>query len=215
MKQLTRDAFWLTSSVGAHCYWLDAGDRVAIIDPGMKGGLNPVARELRAAGRSPYEVTDILLTHYDIDHTGAAAEWQRRTGARAWIGAADAAILTGAVPPPATPFRQFMSMFTPVELPGKLQLIEGDTELWPGLIALHRAGDRLALTSDCFYTVDPLTSLYGPPRVPLAAFNQDTERARASIRKLAALAPASAWPGHAEPLRGDVEDALETAAATT
>ena len=140
MKQLTRDAFWLTSSVGAHCYWLDAGDRVAIIDPGMKGGLNPVARELRAAGRSPYEVTDILLTHYDIDHTGAAAEWQRRTGARTWIGAADAAILTGAVPPPATPFRQFMSMFTPVELPGKLQLIEGDTELWPGLIALHTPG---------------------------------------------------------------------------
>ena len=85
----------------------------------------------------------------------------------------------------------------------------------PGLIALHRAGDRLALTSDCFYTLDPLTSLYGPPRVPLAAFNQDTERARASIRKLAALAPASAWPGHAEPLRGDVADALETAAATT
>ena len=140
MKQLTRDAFWLTSSVGAHCYWLDAGDRVAIIDPGMKGGLNPVARELRAAGRSPYEVTDILLTHYDIDHTGAAAEWQRRTGARTWIGAADAAILTGAVPPPATPFRQFLSMFTPVELPGKLQLIEGDTELWPGLIALHTHG---------------------------------------------------------------------------
>ena len=51
----------------------------------MKPGLNRVARELRAAGRSPYEVTDILLTHYDIDHTGAAAEWQRRTGARTWL----------------------------------------------------------------------------------------------------------------------------------
>ena len=99
MQQLTQHAFWLTSAVGAHCYWLDAGDRVAIIDPGMKAGLNRVARELRQAGRSPYEVTDILLTHYDIDHTGAAAEWQRRTGARAWLGAADAAILTGAVPP--------------------------------------------------------------------------------------------------------------------
>ena len=85
----------------------------------------------------------------------------------------------------------------------------------PGLIGLWRAADRLALTSDCFYTVDPLTSIYGAPRVPLAAFNQDTERARASIVKLAALAPAAAWPGHAEPLRGDVAAALETAAATT
>ena len=84
----------------------------------------------------------------------------------------------------------------------------------PGLIALWRGDDRLALTSDCFYTVDPLTSAYGAPRVPLAAFNQDTEGARAAIGKLAALAPASAWPGHAEPLRGDVAAALETAAAT-
>ena len=42
------------------------------------------------------------------------------------------------------------------------------------------------------------------PRVPHAAFNQDTEQARASIRKLAALEPAAAWPGHADPLRGDV-----------
>ncbi len=140
MKQLTDHAFWLTGAVGAHCYWLDAGDRVAIIDPGMRPGLNPVARELRAAGRSPYEVTDILLTHYDLDHSAAAAQWQRRTGARTWIGAEDAAILTGAVPPPATPFRQFTAAITRVELPGNLHLIDGDTELWPGLAALHTPG---------------------------------------------------------------------------
>lgn len=85
----------------------------------------------------------------------------------------------------------------------------------PGMIALLRAGDGLALTSDCFYTIDPQTAIPGRSRVPLAAFNQDTEQARASIRKLAQLAPAAAWPGHGEPLRGDVADALETAAATT
>jgi glyoxylase-like metal-dependent hydrolase (beta-lactamase superfamily II) len=140
MKQLTKNTYWLTEAVGAHCYWLDDGERVAIIDPGMKGGLNKVARELRAAGRSPYEVTDILLTHYDIDHTGAAAEWQRRTGARTWIGSQDAAILTGAVPPPATFFRQFTGALVHVELPGNVQLIEGDTELWSGLTALHTPG---------------------------------------------------------------------------
>jgi len=139
MKQLTEQVAWLESSVGARCYWLDAGDRVAIIDPGMKGGLNPVARELRASGRSPYEVTDILLTHYDVDHTGSAAEWQRRTGARTWIGAADAAIITGAVPP-ATGFRQLTFRLGRVELPGNLHLIDGDAELWPGLVALHTPG---------------------------------------------------------------------------
>ncbi len=87
----------------------------------------------------------------------------------------------------------------------------------PGLIALWRESDRLALVSDTFYTLHPesYTSKFGPPRVPHPAFNLDTEQARESIRKLAALEPASAWPGHADPLTGDVRAQLERAAATT
>jgi glyoxylase-like metal-dependent hydrolase (beta-lactamase superfamily II) len=85
----------------------------------------------------------------------------------------------------------------------------------PGLIGLWRASDRLALVSDCFYTLDPQTGLHGHPRVPHRAFNWDTEIARASIRKLAALEPATAWAGHADPLTGDVRGQLERAAATT
>ena len=37
------------------------------------------------------------------------------------------------------------------------------------------------------------------PRCPRRLYNFDTEQARASIRKLAALEPAAAWPGHAKP----------------
>jgi glyoxylase-like metal-dependent hydrolase (beta-lactamase superfamily II) len=82
-------------------------------------------------------------------------------------------------------------------------------------IALWHESDRLALTSDCFHPADPQTGRDGAPRVPPAAFNLDTEQARASLRKLAALEPATAWPGHADPLRGDVRGQLERAAATT
>ena len=39
---------------------------------------------------------------------------------------------------------------------------------------------------------------------PSAIYNYDTEQARASMRKLAALEPAAAWPGHAKPATGDV-----------
>jgi glyoxylase-like metal-dependent hydrolase (beta-lactamase superfamily II) len=85
----------------------------------------------------------------------------------------------------------------------------------PGLIGLYRESDRLALTSDCFYTLDPQTGRPGHPRLPHRAFNQDSEQARASIRKLAEMEPAAAWPGHAEPLTGDVRGALERAAANT
>jgi ketosteroid isomerase-like protein len=82
----------------------------------------------------------------------------------------------------------------------------------PGMIALWRESDRLALTSDCFYTLDVETSRTGPPRVPHAAYNQDSEQARASVRKVAALEPAAAWPGHADPVNGDVRAQLEAAA---
>jgi len=83
----------------------------------------------------------------------------------------------------------------------------------PGLIGLFREGDRLALTSDCFYVVDPETSRKVPPGPPHEAFNEDTEQVRASMRKLAALEPSAAWPAHGDPLTGDVRGQLERAAA--
>ncbi len=81
----------------------------------------------------------------------------------------------------------------------------------PGMIALWRESDRLALSSDCFYTLD----MWGrdcPPRLPERIYNFDTEQARASLRKLAALEPAAAWAGHAKPVTGDVRGQLERAA---
>ena len=85
----------------------------------------------------------------------------------------------------------------------------------PGQIALWRESDRIVLTADCFYTVDPGTGRHGHARVPMAAVNHDTEQARASIRKIAALEPSAAWPGHADPVTGDVRAQLEQAAAET
>jgi hypothetical protein len=65
--------------------------------------------------------------------------------------------------------------------------------------------------SDLVYTID----MFGRSRaakLPEAMFNYDIEQARASIRKLAALEPAAAWPGHAKPATGDVRSQLERAA---
>ncbi|MGI8557319.1 MAG: ester cyclase [Solirubrobacteraceae bacterium] len=88
-----------------------------------------------------------------------------------------------------------------VELPGHA----------PGLIGLWREEDRLALVSDCFYTLD-MWGRDSAPHTPMATYNFDTPQAQASIRKLAAMEPAEAWPGHAKPLRGDVRAQLERAA---
>lgn len=81
----------------------------------------------------------------------------------------------------------------------------------PGMIALFRERDRLALTSDAFYLMDVETARPTPPRVPHAAFTPDVEQARASVRKLAELRPEVCWPGHVGPLTGDVPGLLLTA----
>jgi glyoxylase-like metal-dependent hydrolase (beta-lactamase superfamily II) len=91
--------------------------------------------------------------------------------------------------------------FRVIELPGHA----------PGQIGLWRESDRLALCSDCFYTVDML-GRDCPPHLPDRVYNFDTDQALASMRKLASLEPAAAWAGHAKPLTGDVRGQLERAA---
>jgi glyoxylase-like metal-dependent hydrolase (beta-lactamase superfamily II) len=80
----------------------------------------------------------------------------------------------------------------------------------PGLIALWREADRLALCGDAF-TVDA----DGVPAMSKAVYTRDDAAARESLRKLAALEPAAAWPAHGPPLRADVRAALEAAALST
>ena len=99
---------------------------------------------------------------------------------------------------------QEVAGFKVVDLPGHA----------PGLIGLYRESDRLALVSDLIYTLDPQTGIKGRARLPHPAFDLDTELARASIRKLAAISPSVVWSGHGDPVRGDVSAQLETAATS-
>lgn len=94
--------------------------------------------------------------------------------------------------------------FTVIELPGHA----------PGQIGLFREEDGLALVSDTLLAVSPQTGLSQAPAPPPPAFNQDTEQARASIRKLAELSPQAVWIGHGRAIVGDdVEHRLRQAAA--
>lgn len=206
MQQISGNAYWMRSAVGARCYWLDGpGKRRAIIDPGTRFGLNRVARELGNAGRSPGEVTDILLTHYDFDHTAAAAEWQRRTGARVWLGAPDAAILGRTAPAPDTPLRRTLARFGLPELPAELHLLEAETEIWDGLIALptpgHTPGHFSFLAGQVVFVGDAGAAVKGllkPTPAPLMSDLQQGEQSLARLRKLQVE-----WYccGHTDPVR--------------
>jgi hydroxyacylglutathione hydrolase len=84
----------------------------------------------------------------------------------------------------------------------------------PGLIVLFREEDRLALVTDLIYTID-MNGRHDDPHLPNSFYNWDTDKARESVRKVAALEPSSAWPGHGNPLVGDVGAQLRHVADAT
>jgi hydroxyacylglutathione hydrolase len=209
-------------------YFVRDGDGVLLFDAGISAMTGPVAR----AGASLGGITRVVLGHGHADHRGVAPGLGVPTfchpdevadaegdGGRHYF---DLSLLA---PHGRVVLGALLGVWDggPVTIAGTVS--EGDDVAGfevvhlpghaPGLIGLWRASDRLALVSDTFYTLDPQTGLHGHARVPHSAFNWNTEAARASIRKLAALQPATAWAGHANPLRGDVRGALEKAAETT
>ncbi len=209
-------------------YLVRDGDGVMLFDAGVRSMTNQVA----AAGAQLGGITRVLLGHSHADHRGVApglgvpvlCHADERADAEG-DGGAHYFKLEELNPLGKLLLPRLLASWDggPVTISETVQ--EGDEIAGfevvhlpghaPGLIGLWRASDRFALVSDCFYTLDPQTGLKGAPRTPHRAFNWDTDQARASMRKLAALEPATAWPGHTEPLRGDVKRQLETAAATT
>jgi glyoxylase-like metal-dependent hydrolase (beta-lactamase superfamily II) len=84
----------------------------------------------------------------------------------------------------------------------------------PGQVGLWRELDRLAIVSDAVFVWNPF-SILGLPRqvrLPPPAIRPDDAAARASVRRIAALDPATVWLGHYGPVTGDVRGQLERAA---
>jgi hydroxyacylglutathione hydrolase len=227
--RLVAEGVWVVQGQPGRCnvYLLEDEDGVTLFDAGAR----TMTRAVASAGAKLGGVRRIVLGHGHTDHRGTAPalgvpvlchpneveDAEGTGGFRYWP-----ADLAG-VPPVARQLQKLLHRYAwdggPVQISGTVK--EGDEVASfrvidlpghaPGQIGLWRESDRLALTSDCFYTID----MWGrdvAPRIPFATYNYDTDQARASMRKLAALEPAAAWPGHAKPATGDVRGQLERAA---
>ncbi len=227
--ELVAEGVWVVQGQPGRCnvYLIEDEGGLTMFDAGAR----TMVRAVAAAGARLGGIRRIVLGHGHTDHRGTAPalgvpvfchpeevqDAEGSGGFRYWPEG-----LAG-LPTPHRQIQRVLHRFAwdggPVKIAGTLT--EGDEvadfrviELpghAPGLIGLWRESDRLALTSDTFYTLE----MWGrdcPPKVPFDIYNYDTAQARASIRKLAALEPAAAWPGHAKPVTGDVRGQLERAA---
>jgi hydroxyacylglutathione hydrolase len=221
---------WVVQGQPARCnvYLIEDEGGVTLFDAGAR----TMTRALARAGAKLGGIRGIVLGHGHTDHRGAApglgapvychpAEVQDAEGSggfRYWPEG-----LSG-LPFPHRQVQRLMHRYAwdggPVQIAGTVS--EGDEVAGfsvveipghaPGQIALWRESDRLALSSDCFYTLD-IWGRDSEAHLPFPVYNFDTEQARASMLKLAALEPAAAWPGHAKAITGDVRSQLERAAA--
>jgi len=208
-------------------YLLADGGGVTVFDAGISDMTGAVAAAAARLGG----IRRVVLGHADADHRGTApglkvpvychpAEREAAESSSSFRPYWDMSKLS---PPGRAALARLLPSWDggAVELAGTVE--EGEEVAGfrvvhlpghaPGLIGLFREADGLALVSDCFYTIDPQTGLKNAAHVPHPAFNEDTEQARDSIRKLEALAPSAAWAGHADPVRADVVPQLERAAS--
>ena len=214
-------------------YLIEDDGGVTVFD----AGIHDMAQGIREAASQFGGIKRVVLGHAHEDHRGAAPE----LGAPVYCHIDEAGYAEDPLDPMTDYFDlskadkrwakvlmpRFLKLWNggPVKVAGTLN--EGDDVAGfevkhfpghaPGQIGLWRDSDRLALVTDTLYTLDPMsiTSKFGPPRVPHRAYNQDTEQARRSVRKLAALEPSKVCPGHADPVVGDCRAQLERAADTT
>lgn len=201
MKQITPGVWRLDSATGANGYLVDNGHGLTVIDPGMNGGASKVANEVSPLG----PVRQILLTHYDVDHAGAAAALQRHFDVPVYIGAEDESILRRRSRP-TTALRRVMTTVGRVEVPTDLRVIAGDDEVVPGIRTItspgHTPGHRSFLAHDVLFVGDAATAKPGEGITPFAQFlHTDKERAARTVIALRELHAMWAAPGHGRVVR--------------
>ena len=234
--QRVADGVWMLNGDfrGAmNVYFLADGDGVAMFDAGTKA----MRRRARAAAAELGGCTRVVLGHAHADHRGCAPFMDAPVFCHP-DEVADAESDACIAPYwnlDLLPVKPIQWLYERVLLPrwdgGAVTIAgtvsEGDEVAGfrvlhlpghaPGLIALWRESDRVALVSDVVYLVDSgrLRALpHGEASVPHPAWAWNHDRARASVRRLAALEPELVCTGHEQPLRGPgLRATLERAAA--
>ncbi|HWO71663.1 MAG TPA: MBL fold metallo-hydrolase [Actinomycetota bacterium] len=218
-------------------YLVEEGGSFTAVDAGTPADWPLLVRTLEGAGLERLEA--VLLTHAHPDHMGFAERARREAGATVRIHRGDADVARGGRPGRnergiagylGRPrfYRTLFSLLRrgagkiiPVaelstfedgevlDVPGRPRVIHtpGHT---PGSCVLWLEGRRALFSGDALVTSNPLTGRGGPQIMP-AALNRDSREALASLSRLEAVAADLLLPGHGEPWREGLAEAVERA----
>jgi glyoxylase-like metal-dependent hydrolase (beta-lactamase superfamily II) len=206
----------------ANAYLLENESGLYLIDAGAPGDAGRIQRRMDQLGRNDLRL--IYLTHAHIDHFGAAAELQRRTGATVAIHPSDAQDLAaGRTSLGSVRGRgRFIGRMLPVlewllppePVNADLLTEDGASLADLGLPARvihtpgHTQGSSCLVTDDGLVFAGDLVSTTGGPH-PQRFFAHDWDQVRESLSRLQATTPSLTYTGHGHrPLTGDEVAAL-------
>lgn len=76
---------------------VDDDGSVSLIDCGLPGSSERIFAYLKGCVEDPYRVKTLVLTHFDLDHVGAASEIREKTGCKVVAHELDAEVIEGRV----------------------------------------------------------------------------------------------------------------------
>ena len=225
-----------------NCYLVADDDGVTVVDTAFPATWKFVLRALAAIGREPSDVRAIVLTHAHFDHLGFAArahaEWsvpvlahplETYLAGHPYRYAHERSRLLYPVRyPAAIPVLGRMAAAGALNVrgisglehfqPGDVLPVPGGPRVifTPGHTfghsALHFPAHETVLTGDALVTFDPYTGRTGPQIVSGAA-TADSGQALLTLSALEATGATTVLPGHGQPWRNGIREAVRQARA--
>lgn len=195
----------------SNCILIDEEDRLTLIDAGVKSSLPLIETYIREIGKSPADLTRILLTHADLDHVGSAMALKAQSGAVIYASQIAADALTEGHSSRQLKMGIFTPLFTWFERRGGVMRVDVDNILTggdtltilggmevletpghtPGHLSFYFPAHKLLVAGDSVST-QPCKVLYNR----MKAFNWNQDQMKASVRMQAELQPEIVTSGH-------------------
>ena len=213
------DNVYVVSGVTANSYILVESDGLTIIDTGLPYSEKTILRYIASKGWSARDIQRILITHADLDHYGCLAALQKESGARTYASRVEAkAIAEGQSSRPLdrngnnTLQRLLIAFFSRIMKATSFRvdeiLAEGQTlPVLGGLQVVETPGHSpnhisfFAPTVGILFCGDSMRSDEKGLQTSRSRNNWDQDRAKASVRKQAALGAQIVCPGHGPVVR--------------
>ena len=194
---------------------------LTLVDAGTRNEPEKIARAIRALGRKPEDVRQIVLSHGHGDHAGGAARMRQLCEAPVYCGAGDADVIAGQRPYDMARAAWGRAMYGWLARYPRFEVdhavderteIDGGLEIVPapghtrGHIAVWAPDHQALLVGDAVWRLGRLTDSW-------KAFTQDREQSAETVRLLADLPSQSLFFGHGTTLRRGGRDRLRKLAS--